>query len=111
MDAPNEKSFRATSFVIHATRGLLRDGPTRRWTMLGALVVALALLVSGSTFLQPLLNPRDHPGRFILFWGGCAWMTVLALLLAAFDLLVTRAKARAARRALDDEFRNRDVAK
>lgn len=31
---------------------------------------------------------------FILFWFACAWLTLLALLLTVFDLLIVRAYAR-----------------
>jgi hypothetical protein len=63
------------------------------------LVVALLLLVSGSTFLQSTLNPREHPAWFMLYWLMCAWLTLTAMLLAIFDLLTLRLEARMARRA------------
>jgi protein-S-isoprenylcysteine O-methyltransferase Ste14 len=63
------------------------------------LVAALILLISGSTFLQSMLNPREHPAWFILFWLICAWLTLTAMLLAIFDLLTLRLEARIAQRA------------
>ena len=98
------KLLRTFSFVIHATRGLIRDHKTRRKTMFVAVLVAVALLFSGSTFLKPDLDPRVHPSWFILFWFACAWITLLAALLAVFDMLLVRAQARAAEKLLRKEI-------
>lgn len=95
---PKEKSFWMLSFLTHVTRGLIRDRNTRRKTMLATLLAALLLLFAGATFLQPLLRPR--PVWFILYWLACAWLTVLAMLLALFDLLMTRVQSRAAEKVL-----------
>lgn len=104
-DSPDEKPLRAASFVIHATRGLIRDQNMRRKTMFALLVVALLLLFAGSTFLQSVLNAREHPGWFIFYWFVCAWLTLTAMLLAFFDILVLRAQQRKARNALRGELR------
>src|SRR5260370_31330405 len=101
---PDEKRLRTTSFVVHATRGVIRDQKTRRKAMLWLLVIALVLLILGFTFLQPVLNPREHPWRVILFWIACFWLTFTALLLALFDLLVLRLQARRAERALHEKL-------
>lgn len=93
------KAEGATSLIVHVTRGIIRDRSTRRKTMFVLLMVALILLVSGSTFLQSTLNPREHPAEFILFWLICAWLTLTAMLLAIFDLLTLRLEARMAQRA------------
>ena len=69
-----------------------------------SLVLALVLLGAGLTVLRPWLDPHEHPFRFILFWLVCAWETVLVLLLALFDLLLVRAQARAARKALQQQI-------
>jgi protein-S-isoprenylcysteine O-methyltransferase Ste14 len=97
---PEEKPLRTVSFMVHATRGVIRDHNTRRKTMLMLLVAALVLLISGSTFLQAALNSRAHPGWFILFWLTCAWLTLTAMLLAIFDLLIVKLEARKAQRLL-----------
>ncbi|PYK09700.1 MAG: hypothetical protein DME61_05820 [Verrucomicrobia bacterium] len=86
------------------TRGIIRDRNTRRKTMLVLIMVALILLLSGSTFLQSALNPHEHPGWFILFWLICAWLTLTAMLLAIFDLLVVRLEARKSQRELREAF-------
>ncbi len=89
-----------TSFVIRATRGVIRDQQTRRNTMFILLLVALILLFSGTTFLQTTLNPREHPMWFVLFWIVCGWLTVTALLLAIFDLLILKLESRRAQHSL-----------
>ncbi len=85
-------------FVAHATRGIIRDQNTRRWTMFGTLLVALLLLFVGSTFLYSILHA--HPVWFILFWFFVAWLTLTAFLLALLDMLVVRAQARHAEKIL-----------
>jgi hypothetical protein len=97
---PPEKRLQVAPFTIHAARGLLRDQKSRRVLMAISTVVALFLVVIGLTLLRAFLDPREHPWRFILFWLTCASQTVLALLLALLDLLLMRAEARAARKAL-----------
>ena len=99
-DSPEEKPLRTTSFVIHATRGLIRDQNARRKTMFVIVLVAIVLLFSGSTFLESALNPREHPIWFLLFWLICAWLALIALLLAIFDMLMLRTAARKAERIL-----------
>jgi len=92
--------LRIVSFAIHSARGVIRDQPTRRRVMFITLVIAMLMLFSGTTFLQPLLSTREHPGWFLLFWVACAWLTLTALLLALFDLLMLRAQERTARKTL-----------
>ena len=72
--------------------------------MFSTVAVAVLILIAGTTFLQDLLNPREHAIRFILYWLTCAWFTVAALLLALFDALMVRAQARAARKMLGKEY-------
>ena len=104
MDEPPGKPLRAVSFVVHATRGVIRDQNVRRKTMFILLVIALVLLFSGSTFLAGLINPREHPGWFIFFWAVCAWITLTAMLLAIFDLLMVRFHGRRAERSLREKY-------
>jgi hypothetical protein len=106
---PPEKRLRVAPFAIHATRGLLRDQQSRRKTMAVSLIIAVVLLVGGLTVFRPWLDPHEHPWRFILYWLACAWETVLVLLLAIFDLLLVRAQARAARKALREDVKPEDA--
>jgi len=79
---------------------VIRDQKARRNTMFILLLVALVLFFSGTTFLQTTLNPREHPIWFVLFWFVCGWLTVTALLLAIFDLLIVKLEARRAEHSL-----------
>src|SRR2546428_10504384 len=103
-NSPDEKRLQTTSFVVHATRGVIRHQNTRRKVMLFLLALALLLLISGFTFLRPALNPQEHPWRVFLFWIVCIWLTFTAMLLALFDLLVLRLEARRAERALREKL-------
>jgi hypothetical protein len=102
-----ERKLRAISFVVHATRGVVRDQKARRRTMFALLILALALLLIGSTFLQAPLNPREHPVGFLLFWIACGWLTLTALLLAIFDMLTLKLEARRMQRALRENLKMR----
>jgi hypothetical protein len=99
--------LRIASFAAHSARGLIRDQTMRRWVMFITLLVAMLMLFGGSTFLEPLLAPHEHPGRFILFWLVCAWFTLTAVGLALFDLLMVRAQSRAAKRELRETLKQK----
>lgn len=101
---PPKKGFWMVPFTVQVTRGLLRDERSRRKIMGFSLLITVVMLVAGLTVLRPWLNPHEHPWRFLFFWFVCAWETVLVLLLALLDLLLVRAQARAARRALGEQF-------
>ncbi len=73
--------------------------------MFAAVAFAVGLLISGVTVLESILDHREHPVWFILYWFACAWLTVLALLLALFDVLIVRAQARVARKVLGGNSR------
>jgi hypothetical protein len=103
-ESRGEKPLRTILFVIHATRGLIRDPNARRKTMFIVVLIALVLLFSGSTCLESALNPHEHPIWFILFWLICAWLALTALLLAVFDMLMVRAAARKAERILRSQL-------
>jgi hypothetical protein len=103
-NSSDEKQLEATSFVVHATRGVIRDQNIRRKAMLVLLALALLSLFLGFTIFAPALNPREHPWRVIFFWIVCIWLTFTALLLALFDLLVLRLQARQAERALREKL-------
>lgn len=100
-----EKRLETTSFVIHATRGVIRDQTTRRKAMLFLLALAVLLLILGGTVLAPWLNPREHLVGALVFWLGCVWLTLTALLLAIFDLVAVRLAAKRAERALREQLK------
>ena len=105
-DHLEEKRLQASSFIVHATRGVIRDQQTRRKAMVLLLVIALLLLILGATVLAPWLNPREHLIATLVFWLACIWLTLTALLLALFDLLVVRVQARRAQRELREKLRS-----
>ena len=102
-NSPDDKPLQTRSFVVHATRGVIRDPKTRRVAMIIVLTAALLVMIVGSTALRSVLNPHEHPIWFIFFWLMCAWLTLTAVLLALFDLLMLRTDARKARRQLQEE--------
>jgi hypothetical protein len=108
---PPQKSFWMVPFTIQATRGILRDQLTRRATMAVCLVVALVFVICGLTVFRSWLDPHEHPVRFILYWFVCAWQTLLVLLLALLDILLVRAQARAARKALGKDVQETDASR
>ncbi|MFL6526639.1 MAG: hypothetical protein ACJ8IQ_00930 [Chthoniobacterales bacterium] len=98
MDEP-EKALRVGSFAAHSARGVIRDRKTRRMTMLGALAVALVFLACAV-----VIDAREHLLIAALCWFACAWMTVLAVLLAIYDLLAVRRESRATREDLQRQL-------
>lgn len=110
MNPPNDEpppepgNLRIASFATHATRGLVRHEVMRRKLMFWTVILAVVMLFCGSTFLAPLLDPKVHPGWFAFYWLACAWVTVTAVLLAIFDLLLARVQARDEKRALAEKM-------
>ena len=88
--------------IILLTRGILLDPRTRRGAMFVLLIAALVMLFAGNTFLAGTL---PLPWGFMIYWAGCAWLTLAALLLALWVLLLLRAEARRERRRLEEEMR------
>lgn len=107
---PPEKRPWIARFIIQVTQGLVRDERTRRTTMAILIVVAVVMVAAGLAGLRSWLEPKEHTGRFILFWFACAWVTLTASLLALLDLLMVRAKAKQLRKALREEALERSDA-
>ena len=89
-------------FVLKASKGLVRDHRMRRTLMFYDVLVVLVLIFLGTTLLWNWL--RGHPFFFIAYWGLCAWLTLLAVLLALYDMAKVRLDAQRARRQLEQEF-------
>lgn len=90
--------------ILLITRGILLDPRVRRWAMFVLLLAALLMLFAGSTFLAGNLSPWS----FVIYWFACGWLTLAALLLALWDLLLVRAAARRERRRLEKQIIPRD---
>jgi hypothetical protein len=108
-EPPPVKPFWMVPFTIQATKGLLRDQRSRRVLMAISIGVTLVLLLCGLTVLRAWLDPHEHPWRFILYWLLCGWQTLLALLLALLDVLMVQAQARAARKALHEDAKQKEA--
>ena len=87
-------------FVIQFSKGLIRAPRARRTLMFYSMLVVLLLIFAGSTFLWPML--REHPFVFIGYWGVCAWITLLSVLLAFYDMASVRLQAKRERQRLLD---------
>ena len=73
--------------------------------MVMVLTAALVMMISGVTFLKGPLDPHEHPGWFIFFWLVCAWLTITAILISIFDLLMLTRTARDAQRQLREDMK------
>ncbi len=100
---PQPEKLKTASFAVHVTRGVLRDRGMRRKTILALLVVAVLMVLLGSTVLKRPLDPLEHVGWFAIYWLICGWLTLTVMLMAMLDLLIVRSEARAARRRLREE--------
>ncbi len=89
-------------FIIQISKGLIRDQRARRLVMFYSVLAALVLIFAGSTFCWSLL--RAHPLVFLIYWAGCAWITLLAVLLAFYDMVKVRAEVRRERWRLEREL-------
>ena len=83
--------------ILLVARGLVRDQHSRRLTMFAVAIAAMLMVFLGAVFFGSF---EDNPWWFIAYWAACAWMTVLLLLLALYDLVALRAKLAAERREL-----------
>lgn len=95
-------AVRNTRFIIQVSKGLIRSQQSRRMIMFYGVIFALVLLFAGATLLWNLL--REHPLIFLAYWAACAWITLLAVLLAIYDILRVRADARQALRRIQEEI-------
>lgn len=84
---------------IHSiSQGILRGGSARRAFMTCTVLGAAAMVFAGMTFLATWLV--DRPVAFIIFWGGCAWLTLVSVLLALYDMLALRREEIVHRKAM-----------
>ena len=97
--------FRA---IILFSKAVLRDTRLRRNVMLWVMAAALAMLFLGS-WLLPDEWARRHWILFFCYWAFCAWLTLTAVLLAIFDMLIIRATARAMRRRIEEDIAHIDA--
>jgi hypothetical protein len=65
-------------------------------------LLVLALLFTGVTFLWEWL--RGHPFIFLVYWAVCGWLTILAAVMAVYDMLRVRIEARHAEEKLREHY-------
>ena len=65
-------------------------------------LVLLILIFLGATFFWSWRE--DHRLLFVIYWFFCMWLTLLAILLALYDMAKVRLDARRARRQLEEEI-------
>jgi uncharacterized membrane protein YbhN (UPF0104 family) len=70
--------------------------------MFYSVVIAIVLVFSGATLLWPLL--RNHPFLFLGYWAVSVWVTLLAVLLALYDLVKIREEGQKERKRLREEY-------
>jgi len=98
---------RYVQLVLAISRGIVQDQRLRRTVLGGVLGGALLLLALGAFPLAGWLE--RHVVFFLLYWGAVAWLTVLAMLMALFEILVTRRQAIRERRELVRELHRQGV--
>jgi hypothetical protein len=64
----------------------------RRWFGAFFLILSVALLIWGTTWLSDYLVHR--PLLFLCYWGACAFLTGLALINAMLDMIIMRRRTR-----------------
>lgn len=89
----------ALGSIGRITRGLLLDSRQRRQIMIYVIVAAVGLTVVGGTVGFDFL--RTNIWVFSAYWLLCAFLTLLAVLLAIYDLLMLRLLARRVQRDLE----------
>ena len=74
-------------------RAILYDRTERRKWLCGMSLAPLAMLVLGIWVIDAWI--WDNVWRVLIWWGGCAFLTVLVILFALFDMLVVVREERA----------------
>ena len=101
---PRRRGWGPFRYVLAYTRGLIVDQHLRRLTMFYVVIAAMIMFFAGVTFLEDWLDGRHHLARFAVYWLVCGWLTILAALLAVYDLLLLRIQHRLLRRELRARF-------
>jgi len=89
-------------FIIAISKGIVRDQRARRTVLFFVVLAAMLMAFVGSVLLGGWLT-TERPILFLLYWGACAWLTFLSILMALFDMLMLRKEARRERRRIKSE--------
>lgn len=74
--------------------------------MFYVVIAAMVMFFAGDWFVA---DWHHHPLRFAAYWLVCGWLTVLAALLAIYDLLLLRVQNRLLRRELQKRMLEREM--
>jgi len=85
-------------FFVAIATGIVRDQRARRTVLFFVVLVAMLMAFFGAILFDRFLMGR--PLLFLLYWGACAWLTFLSMLLAVHDLLMLRQTLRRERQQL-----------
>jgi hypothetical protein len=88
--------------VIQICKGLIRSHRVRRTIMFWDVIAVLVLAFLGSTFLWNWL--RANPVWFLSYWALCGWLTILAAVLAVYDMIRLRLEARRVEEQLHEKY-------
>ena len=91
-------------WLVLYTRGLILDQSLRHWTMFYVVVADMLMVFVGDVFLGAWLDYHQHLARFTFYWLIVAWLTILAALLAVYDLILVRVQHRLLRRQLRERM-------
>jgi hypothetical protein len=95
-------------WIVIFTRGLIFDQHLRRVTFY-VVVAAMLMALAGDVLLAGWL--RERLLRLAVYWLACAWLTILAALLAIYDLLMLRVQHRLLRRQLRERILGEEAEK
>lgn len=91
------------------TRGIIVSQHARHVAMFYAILTSMLMAFVGYEFLWGWLEPHAHFYRFALYWLFCGWLTILAALLAVYEILVTRVRLRLEQRLLREKMLNDEL--
>lgn len=66
-------------------RSMLRDRDTRRKIMARMLLIALGMMACGLWLIDGWL--KGSPWMFLVWWGLCALITCMTMMMALYDIL------------------------
>lgn len=89
------------ALIVAITRGIVRDLRVRRTVLFFIVLVAMLMTFGGAVLFEKWLIAR--PLLFIFYWLACAWLVVLSVLMALFDMLLVRRMAVEEKRRLRSE--------
>jgi hypothetical protein len=88
--------------IIQICKGLIRSHRVRRTIMFWDVILVLLLSFAGATFFWNWL--RANPVWFLGYWAACGWFTILAAVLAVYDMIRVRLEGRRAEERLHDKY-------